>query len=213
MLSKWSTLLYILAEMNLRRKLNRPQTALRKRPVMFLNIVPSETAGVATRDRSAHPLEMGIFRRFKGKFDRPDPPERIELEAIGHVRNDVAKPRPNDWEKVESTLELLPKHRYRLEGLEQYSHIIVIFYMDLAVAAPDQPEQVTLESGNLYGMFATRSQLRPNHLGVSAVRLVAHEGHTLKVVGLDAIDGTPILDIKPYLPEYDSIAGATIPLA
>ena len=73
------------------------------------------------------------------------------------------------------------------------------------------PEHLTLASGNRYGMFATRSQLRPNHLGVSAVRLDGHDGATLRVTGLDAIDGTPVLDIKPYLPEYDSVPDATIP--
>jgi tRNA (adenine37-N6)-methyltransferase len=178
---------------------------------MFLNEASSIGFRLAPCGGSPHPLGMGIFDRFRGKYDRPKPPGRIVLKAIGYVRNDVAKPRPNDWEEVESTIELLPQHRYRLEGLEQYSHIIVIFYMDLAVEAPDKPEQVTLESGNLYGMFATRSQLRPNHLGVTMVALKAHEGPTLIVTGLDAIDGTPVLDIKPYLPEYDSIEGATIP--
>ena len=58
---------------------------------------------------------------------------------------------------------------------------------------------MTLASGNTYGIFATRSQLRPNHLGVSAVELAAHDGPTLSVIGLDAIDGTPVLDVKPYL--------------
>lgn len=209
--SKWLTRLYILAETNLRSERNGPKTGLRKHSIMFLNVLTRTAIGVASRGGSAHPVEMGIFDRFKGNFTRPKPPETIELNAIGYVRNDVPKPRPHDWEKVESTLDLLPEHRYRLEGLEQFSHIIVVFYMDLAVEAPEKPEQVTLESGNLYGMFATRSQLRPNHLGVSTVRLLAHEGHTLRVTGLDAIDGTPLLDIKPYLPEYDAIEGATIP--
>ena len=59
--------------------------------------------------------------------------------------------------------------------------------------------------------FATRSQLRPNYLGVSAVELLARDGATLSVRGLDAIDGTPVLDIKPYLPEYDAVPGARIP--
>ncbi|HKS90671.1 MAG TPA: TrmO family methyltransferase, partial [Tepidiformaceae bacterium] len=90
-------------------------------------------------------------------------------------------------------------------------HIIVTFYMDIAADAPDKPDTLVLASGNTYGILVTRSQLRPNHLGVSAVRLLAVEGATVTVRGLDAIDATPVLDIKPYLPEYDSHPDATIP--
>ena len=68
-------------------------------------------------------------------------------------------------------------------------------------------------SGRRYGIFATRSQLRPNHLGVSAVRLLARDGLVLRVRGLDAIDGTAVIDIKPYLPAYDAWPEAAIPPA
>jgi len=83
--------------------------------------------------------------------------------------------------------------------------------MDLAAGAPDKPESLRLASGRTAGILATRSQLRPNHLGVSAVRLLGVDGGTITVRGLDAIDGTPVLDVKPYLPEYDSHSDATIP--
>jgi len=110
-----------------------------------------------------------------------------------------------------SRIELLGEHAPRLKGIEAYSHVIVVFYLDLAEDAPEKPESLKLASGNEYGVFATRSQLRPNHLGVSAVRLLAREGTTLRVRGLDAIEGTPVLDVKPYLPEYDAFAEAKIP--
>jgi tRNA-Thr(GGU) m(6)t(6)A37 methyltransferase TsaA len=135
----------------------------------------------------------------------------MELAAVGYVRNGVAKPRPRGWEKVESVVEMLPEHEGRLTGIEAYSHLIVVFAMDLAAGAPEQPERLTLASGRTYGIFATRSQLRPNHLGVSVVRLLGVDRTRLRVLGLDAIDGTPIVDIKPYLPEYDAVPGATIP--
>ncbi len=135
----------------------------------------------------------------------------MTLSAIGFVRNDVGAPRPNGWEDVESLIEIVPEHTGKLAGLENYSHILVVFYMDLARAAPEMPEQLTLRSGHTYGILATRSQLRPNHLGVSAVRLLSVEGTTLRVGALDAINGTPVLDIKPYLPEYDAHPGAEIP--
>jgi tRNA-Thr(GGU) m(6)t(6)A37 methyltransferase TsaA len=153
---------------------------------------------------------VNLFRR-KPSFERPVPPATIALSAIGYVRNDVAKPRPRGWEKVESLIELLPEHAAKIAGLQAYSHVLVIFSMDLAADAPEKPDQLTLKSGHTYGILATRSQLRPNHLGVSAVPLLGIEGATLRVRGLDAIDGTPVLDIKPYLPEYDAVPNATIP--
>lgn len=147
----------------------------------------------------------------KETWQRPEPPVEVSLRAIGWVRNDVAKPRPHGWEKVVSRIDLLPEHEARLHRLDAYSHIIVVTYLDVAERAPEKPEQMTLASGNTYGIFATRSQLRPNHLGVSVVELVAREGCTLTVTGLDAIDGTPVLDLKPYLPDYDAVPGARIP--
>ena len=152
---------------------------------------------------------MGLLDRFR-KFERPDPPDHVTLEAIGWVRNDVGKPRPHGWEEVESRIELLPEPAERLRRLDHYSHVLVVFYMDLAAAAPEKPSTLPVE-GVETGILATRSQLRPNHLGVAAVPLLGVEGTVLHVRGLDAIDGTPVLDLKPYLPRYDSHPNATIP--
>jgi tRNA-Thr(GGU) m(6)t(6)A37 methyltransferase TsaA len=151
------------------------------------------------------------LRRKRESWQRPPPPAEVTLRAIGFVRNGVAKPRPRGWEKVESRVELLPEHAPKLAGIERYSHVIVVFCADVAEGAPEKPETLTLASGNSYGILATRSQLRPNHLGVSVVALERVDGATLHVRGLDAIDGTPVLDIKPYLPAYDSVPGARIP--
>ena len=111
------------------------------------------------------------FRRRRPAFERPAPPGEVTLQAVGYVRNEVAKPRPRGWEHVVSAIEFLPEHEPRLAGIEAYSHVIVVFFADMAVAAPDKPETLTLASGRTYGIFATRSQLRPNHLGVSVVRV------------------------------------------
>lgn len=151
-----------------------------------------------------------LFGRRRRESRIPGPPE-VTLRAVGFVRNRVAEPRPHGWEKVESTIAIEPDHARKLDGLDGYSHVLVVFYMDLADAAPEKPEQLTLASGNTYGVFATRSQLRPNHLGVSAVPLLGVEGLEVRVRGLDAIDGTPVLDIKPYLPDYDAHPNARIP--
>jgi len=152
-----------------------------------------------------------FWRRKQDAWQRPPPPEEVHLRAIAFVRNQVVKPRPHGWEQVESVLEFHAEHEARLDGIEAYSHLIVVTYLDVAEGAPDKPERLTLESGNTYGIFATRSQLRPNHLGVSVVELVEHAGCTLRVRGLDAIDATPVLDVKPYLPQYDAVSGAALP--
>jgi tRNA-Thr(GGU) m(6)t(6)A37 methyltransferase TsaA len=154
---------------------------------------------------------MRFLRRREKPFERPAPPAEVALRAIGYVRNDVVRPQPRGWEKVESRIELLPEYANHVLNLGRYSHMLVVFYMDIAEGAPDKPSQLTLESGHTYGIFATRSQVRPNHLGVSTVALLTVEGTILRVKGLDAVDGTPVLDIKPYLPEYDSVPGARIP--
>ena len=152
-----------------------------------------------------------FWRRRREEWLRPEAPAEVVLAAVGFVRNEVLKPRPHGWDGVESRIEFLPEHATRLKGIEGYSHVIVVTYLDVAADAPEKPERLTLASGNSYGIFATRSQLRPNHLGVSAVALLGRDGPTLRVRGLDAIDGTPVLDVKPYLPEYDAHAGAAIP--
>lgn len=149
---------------------------------------------------------MPFLRRFR----RPAPPERVTLAAIGYVRNGIARPRPRGWERVVSRIVLHPEHAPRLRGLDAYSHVIAVCYLDLAADAPAKPSAIPVE-GVETGILATRSQLRPNHLGVSAVRLLGVDGAVLRVRGLDAIDGTPVLDLKPYLPRYDAHPDAAIP--
>jgi tRNA (Thr-GGU) A37 N-methylase len=61
---------------------------------------------------------------------------------------------------------------------------------------------------SIHGVFATRSPRRPNHIGLSTVGLIGKEGNLLRVVGIDVLDGTPLLDIKPYVPAIDDRAGA-----
>ena len=100
-----------------------------------------------------------------------------------------------------------------LACLGDYSHIIVCFVLDRLGA--DRPRPTTLHPGGdaapPQGVLATRSQLRPTPLGVSVVQLLSVDGRRLRVLGLDAIDGTPVLDIKPYIPHYDSVPSARIP--
>lgn len=99
--------------------------------------------------------------------------------------------------EAEGTLEILPEYEAGLQDIEGFSHLYVIWVFDRAtgfdlVAHPPSDDRP-------HGVFATRSPQRPNAIGLSVVVLLGREGSRLHVRGVDMLDGTPILDIKPYL--------------
>jgi tRNA-Thr(GGU) m(6)t(6)A37 methyltransferase TsaA len=142
------------------------------------------------------------------------PSQPAVIRPIAVVRNNVRDPKPDGWEQVRSDLLFRDDLLDALDGIEQYSHIIVVFSFHRVPEAertagrlhprgdPSLPEQ---------GVLATRSQRRPSGLGVAVVPLLRRRRNVLRVQGLDAIDGTPVLDIKPYLPMYDSVPDAKMP--
>ena len=140
----------------------------------------------------------------------------ISLKPIGIVRNEVRQPPkpPYDWDKVVSEIEIDRSLTEALDNLDEFSHIIVFYWMDKVVT--NQLPTKVHPRGNkklpLVGLFATRSPKRPNPIGKTTVRLMKRQGNILTVAGLDATDGTPVIDIKPYLPRYDSVARAKVPL-
>ena len=139
----------------------------------------------------------------------------ISLKPIGIVRNKVRQPPkpPYDWDKVVSEIEIDRSLTEALDNLDEFSHIIVFYWMDKVVT--NQLPTKVHPRGNkklpLVGLFATRSPKRPNPIGKTTVRLMKRQGNILTVAGLDATDGTPVIDIKPYLPRYDSVARAKVP--
>lgn len=141
-------------------------------------------------------------------IERPD----MTLKAIGFVRNQVKQPAQKGWEKVISEIVIDRRLTAALDGLEEFSHIIVLFWMHKTsgeVSLKIHPKgKVELP---LVGLWATRSPQRPNPVGETTVRLLERRGNILRVEGLDAINGTPVIDIKPYLPGRDSVAGAKVP--
>jgi len=136
------------------------------------------------------------------------------FSPIGMVRNAVKEPQMGGWESVDSRIIVRWELADALDGIEGYSHVIVLFWIH---RVPEEERGATRihPMGDpalpLLGVFATRTQLRPNPIGVSVVPLLARKGNVLRVRGLDAIDGTPVLDVKPYIPHYDSVPQATIP--
>jgi tRNA-Thr(GGU) m(6)t(6)A37 methyltransferase TsaA len=138
----------------------------------------------------------------------------IALRPIGCVRSDVTAQTDEGWGNVTSRIELLPEYRAGLLGLDQFSHLLVITYLHEATFDPTKHltrRPRNLESMPRVGIFAQRAKDRPNPVGITAVPLRSVTADSVIVRGLDAIDGTPVLDLKPYYPEYDRIEHATTP--
>jgi tRNA-Thr(GGU) m(6)t(6)A37 methyltransferase TsaA len=106
------------------------------------------------------------------------------------------------------TAEVDPRYAEALTGVEAASHLILLYWMDRA--RRDLAIQVPRHHERPRGTFSVRSPVRPNPIALSVVRLLGRDGTSLKVVGLDCLDRTPLLDIKPYLPSVDAHPGATM---
>jgi len=105
------------------------------------------------------------------------------------------------------TIELDARYSAALEGVETCTHLIVLYFMH--EARRDLVVQVSRHSGRR-GTFALRSPVRPNPIALSVARLVRIEGTRLSVVGLDCLDGTPLIDLKPYFPSVDAVPEAVV---
>ena len=128
---------------------------------------------------------------------------KIEYTPIGIVHTPFKKladiPRqPSRGKGIRGTIELLPQYRKGLKDLEGFSHIILLCHFhkvieyNLDVIPPDRSK--------IRGLFATRTPRRPNPIGLSVVRLLEIQENMLQISDLDILDGTPVLDIKPYFP-------------
>jgi tRNA-Thr(GGU) m(6)t(6)A37 methyltransferase TsaA len=106
------------------------------------------------------------------------------------------------------TVELDPRFQAGLKGVAMCSHLWLLYWMDKAPR--DLVLQVPRRKQQQHGTFALRSPARPNPIALSAVRLLGVAGATLTVVGLDCLDGTPLLDIKPYFASVDSVLDAVV---
>ncbi len=131
----------------------------------------------------------------------------IQLKPIGTVRNTITDARRDTrWEEIESEIVVADEWRDALDGLAQFSHIWVVFYFH-RMPPPDSLHVRPMRRDDLplVGLFATRSPQRPNPIGIRAAELLEARDGVLRVRGLDALNGTPVLDIKPYLARGDAI--------
>lgn len=144
------------------------------------------------------------------------PTRWFRVQAIGSVARPGSDAVDSDAfydPDMETALHILPRWADAIDGIEEYSHLIVVFWLDRARRArrarriraegrPDMPE---------VGALATRTPVRPNPIGLATPRLLRREGLTLWVTGIDAWPGTPILDLKGYTPRDDVHLDATVP--
>ena len=138
----------------------------------------------------------------------------MNLEPIGTVHAPVTAQVDENWGDVVSEIHLNDALAAGLLGIETFSHALIIFYMHEAEFTP-ATDLVRRPRGRAdlpeTGIFAQRAKHRPSPIGLTAVRVLGHDGSVLRVQGLDAIDGTPVLDIKPYVPVFDRIEAAATP--
>jgi tRNA-Thr(GGU) m(6)t(6)A37 methyltransferase TsaA len=143
-------------------------------------------------------------------WGRPDP---VVYRPIGVIRTpfETASGTPIQAagaDGVHGWIDLAPDLVEGLSDLDGFSHLILVYHLDRT--SPARLTVTPFLDDHTHGVFATRSPARPNAIGLSTVRLVAIDGARIDIADVDMLDGTPLLDIKPYVPAFDDRAGARI---
>jgi tRNA-Thr(GGU) m(6)t(6)A37 methyltransferase TsaA len=130
----------------------------------------------------------------------------MKYKPIGIIHSPFKEPKgtpiqPAGAKGINGTVDIFPEYAEGLKDIEGFSHIILLYHFHLSkrsalIVKPYMDNEA-------HGVFATRGPSRPNPIGISIVRLVKVEGNTLHIQDVDIVDGTPLLDIKPYVPEFD----------
>lgn len=141
----------------------------------------------------------------------------FRVQSIGTVRRPgTGETKPSEffdpWQ--ESILEIAPHWEEGLIGIEGFSHLVVLFYLDRASRrrTAGEPRQAEDADGlTPVGFFSTRTPIRPNPIGMSCPKVLRRDDNRIHVTGIDAWDGTPIIDIKGYYPRDEQRPDATVP--
>jgi len=136
---------------------------------------------------------------------------KITLKPIGIAQNQEKK-HFGGWEKVVTNIIINEEYKEALSGLQDYSNLIVVYWMH-EVKSCDIRHVPQGKVGEVpeVGIFACRCPQRPNPIGISTVEILSIKDNILTVKGLDVINDTPIIDIKPYTPQYDAAPDAKVP--
>jgi len=124
--------------------------------------------------------------------------EKFELIEIGRVKNDHLEQIPDDYREEISKVKIHKKYEDALLGIEENSHISVMCWFDRSDRDIQRVHPMADDSNPLTGVFATRAPVRPNPISYTVCELVDREGNNLWVKGLDALNETPVIDIKSY---------------
>ncbi|MBN1695307.1 tRNA (N6-threonylcarbamoyladenosine(37)-N6)-methyltransferase TrmO [candidate division WOR-3 bacterium] len=133
--------------------------------------------------------------------------DEIKYKPIGIIHSPFKKLQgipiqPTAAKGIKGTVQILPEYVGGLKDVEDFSHIILIYYFHLSKKTRLKVKPYM--DDQFRGVFSTRAPSRPNPIGLSVVRLVGIEGETLHIQDVDIADGTPLLDIKPYVPDFDT---------
>lgn len=132
--------------------------------------------------------------------------ENITLSPIGYVSNDIPEKKDDFWGNSISTITLKNEFRGGPTGLQEFSHAIILCYLDKARYIPEKHlirRPRNRQDMPLLGIFSQRTKDHPNPIGLTTVEILSVSDTAITVKGLDAINGTPVLDIKPYFPAFD----------
>lgn len=138
----------------------------------------------------------------------------FNINIIGHVENNLTERGRIEAGDIISRIIIDPAYAQALDGIDDFSHIIVVFWLDRI--KPDERNILKVHprgspDNPLTGVFATHSPVRPNPIAITTVELLDREGNILTVKGLDALNNTPILDIKCYLPSSEPSTPVNVP--
>lgn len=149
-----------------------------------------------------------IFCKF---LDSRDKNGTIKIKPLGRAKNKVSRPMLPGWKNIETEIVIAKKYAKGLDGIEDYSHVIIVYWMGQEKECHLKHHPQGRKDVPYGGIFACRCPQRPNRIAISTVKLLSRRKNIIKVKGLDIIDGTPVLDIKPYTPHYDRISKAKVP--
>ncbi len=139
-----------------------------------------------------------------------DKSRKYQVKEIGTVRNDYVEDIPEDYKSKTSVIEVFEEYTPSLKGIENNSHIVIFFWLHRSERDIQQVHPMGDKSNPLTGVFATRAPVRANPIGETICRLEKREGNELYMTGLDALDNTPVIDIKPYTDNY-KVSGVKYP--
>jgi tRNA-Thr(GGU) m(6)t(6)A37 methyltransferase TsaA len=149
-----------------------------------------------------------IWRQYQGsRAEKDETVKDIKYKPIGMVHSPFKEPKgtpiqPAGAKGIRGTVEVFPEYAEGLKDIEGFSHIVLLYHFHLSRATSLIVKPYM--DNEAHGVFAMRGPSRPNAIGVSVVQLAKVEGNTLHIQDVDIVDGTPLLDIKPYVPEFDT---------